>query len=408
MKKKKGLWITLGVIAALVILIFAVSNSMQSKDSGNAKFVQSGQLEMNEVRTTILTSGRIQPVEQTSVSSQVSGKVAKVLVKKGDNVKKGDVLVSLDKSSLENQIAMQELRLKAAEINLQKIESTKKNATGVTSEADRLLYEDAKKTYEQKKELFQSGAVSKSELDGAKTSMDRAYMAYKASSSNANSNFDSLAQTLDIEMSTLTLDDLKDQLEKADIKAEKAGVITELNVKENDYIQATVPFGMIEDTTKLKMVVNINEFDIKDIQKGQRVTIIAEGNNREYEGKISDIAPKAELRMAGQSYETVVEVTIAITNPEDLKINFSANAEIHVSEPKTVLTVSYDALGMRDGQNVVFRINKDNKVQMIPITLGMQGDIYVEIISEELKEGDAIVLNPGETLEDGDLVKEGL
>lgn len=408
MKKKKGLWITLIVLAALALMIFAVVNSMNKGQSQNAVYVKSGKAALNELKSTILTSGRIQPVSKSIIASEISGKIDAVHVKVGDSVKKGQVLAVIDASDIENRIAMQELKIKSAELNLKKIQSNKQLAGQSSFEADRINYEDAKKAYEQKKILFESGAISKADLDGAKSLVDKARAAYTASSGSSKSNYDSALQALDIEVNTLSLDELKKQLSQTEIRAEKDGVVTELRIKENDFVQATVAFGLIEDTQNLEMMVNINEFDIRDIQKGQRVVITAEGNNQEYEGEVTDIAPKAELRAAGQSYETVVAVTVSIKEPKDLKINFSANAEIRISEPKKVMTLSYDALTLRDGQNVIFKIGEDKKVKMVPVTLGIKGDIYVEVLGEDLKEGDKVVLNPGEKLKDGDQVKEGL
>lgn len=166
---------------------------------------------------------------------------------------------------------------------------------------------------------------------------------------------------------------------------------------------AAAPLFIIEDTDSLEIEVGIGEYDISEIQLGQKVKVTGEAfKGKEIDGTVSFIAPSATIVPTGTGKETQVTVKIDIPNADNyLKPGFTANVAINTAHKKEALVLPYETVyEKKDGTKVVFKV-EDNKLKEVPISIGIQGDLKQEVISSDIKLGDKIVTNPTEKLHDG-------
>ena len=184
------------------------------------------------------------------------------------------------------------------------------------------------------------------------------------------------------------------------------GTVTRVNTKVGRFADETEddkPMFVIENVDNLQMKVMVSENDIAKIVVGQKVDITADILNGEsVQGEVIRISPTGELK-DGTTSERVIPVYVSVTEKnEKLIAGITAKATIHIAKAEQALTVPYEAVGeLEDGSTVVYVVNADNTIHIVPVELGLETDLYVEIKGGELKEGQTIVMNPSLTLTEG-------
>lgn len=344
--KRKKTVIILSVIILLAVVI-AVMIPVISNDPPLS--VTTGTAEKMDIEESVALKGTIDGSESADVVSALNYEIISILVEEGDRVRKGQILAKLDGETLQNDYN------KA----LQTLESSKFK-------------------YDASKLLFEEGAISKEEYLRAETAYEN---------------------------DKITLNSFK-IAEKTRIKSPIDGTVTRVNVNLGRYASDTenkAPMFVIEDLDNLKMNVRVSEYDISKIKLGQKVKITAEVLGKEsVMGTVSKISPTGESKDAA-SKEMVIPVQIDVEKGNtQLIAGVSAKAEILIQKKNDALTIPIDSI-LEDpdtGEFSVFKLNK-NSIKKVPVTLGIEGDFHVEILTGDLSAKDQVVLNPNFDLKDG-------
>ena len=302
-------------------------------------------------------------------------------MKEGDHVTAGQLLAVLDSSDIS-----QELSLKRGNVSLLQKQQAE------TLEDRQVEYDNAKKEYDDIKALFDIGAASQKELDDAKQKLDNIPSADGKAALSAAEH-----QEVSIQSSTLA---------DCQIRSKIDGTVTRVNTKVGRFADETEddkPMFVIENIENLQMKVLVGENDIGKISIGQKADITTDSMGKEsVAGEVVRISPTGELK-EGSASERVIPVYININEKNDKLIaGVTARATIHIAEASQALTVPFEAIGeLEDGSNVVYVVNEDNTIHIVPVELGLETDLYTEIISDELTEGQTIVLSPSLSLAEG-------
>ena len=200
----------------------------------------------------------------------------------------------------------------------------------------------------------------------------------------------------------IELQKLKKQLNEAEITAPISGTVTAVNVEVGD--KASGVLFVIENADALKINTAIKEYDLMSVQNGMKAIISADAiPNEKYNGKVSFIAPAAKKAADGSTksgsssveFESEIDVTDTKT---DLRIGMNAKVNIIVEEKKGALAVPYDAVITDvDGTSYIYVAQQDgNKytAKKVIVTIGMETDFLLEVISDELQEGDIVITSP--------------
>ena len=200
----------------------------------------------------------------------------------------------------------------------------------------------------------------------------------------------------------IELQKLKKQLNEAEITAPISGTVTAVNVEVGD--KASGVLFVIENADALKINTAIKEYDLMSVQNGMKAIISADAiPNEKYNGKVSFIAPAAKKAADGSTksgsssveFESEIDVTDTKT---DLRIGMNAKVNIIVEEKKGALAVPYDAVITDvDGTSYIYVEQQDgNKytAKKVIVTIGMETDFLLEVISDELQEGDIVITSP--------------
>ncbi len=385
-KKKKII-----LVAAIAVAVTVGVKLALGSGEPEGEMVSTALAEKQDLEETLRLKAVLEGTESTEVVSRLHYEVKELLVKEGDRVKKGQLLAVLDSTDLSKEIALKKGGLTL--LQKQQMETLR----------DRQIeYDNAKKAYDDTKALFDIGAASQSELDDAKQKLDaipaengKAVLSAVEQQTLANTN-----QEISIQASTL---------EDCQIRSMIDGTVTRVNTKVGRFADETEndkPMFVIENVDNLQMKVMVSENDIAKISVGQKVDITAEIlNGGSVAGEVIRISPTGELK-DGTTSERVIPVYISVKEKNDKLIaGITAKATIHIAEAKQALTVPYEAVGeLEDGSTVVYVVNEDNTIHIVPVELGLETDLYVEIKGGELKEGQIIVLNPSPALTEGTAV----
>ncbi len=200
----------------------------------------------------------------------------------------------------------------------------------------------------------------------------------------------------------IELQKLKKQLSEAEITAPISGTVTAVNVEVGD--KASGVLFVIENADSLKINTSIKEYDLMSVQNGMKAIISADAiPNEKYNGKVSFIAPAAKKAADGTTksgsstveFESEIDVTDAKT---DLRIGMNAKVNIIVEEKQGALAVPYDAvLTDVDGTSYIYIAQQNGDkytAKKVIVTIGMETDFLLEVISDEIKEGDIVITSP--------------
>lgn len=406
MKGKSVLWVLL-VVAAVIAAIGLVIWRTTHMEEG--ALVYTDQVVASEAESYVYASGKVVAAEDRNVYAQVPGLIKTVAVSLGQQVQEGDVLATLDSEDLEQRIAAARIQLSIAQENLNQTQNAGRLNYDLPLKTAQAAYEDAVKLVEDQQVLFDAGAISQSELDQAKRQLERVEIE-KLSAERGYSGYGQGSvlriQNLSVSSARLALEELQAQKDKLHIKSPADGVVYAINAHEGELATQTMPLFSVASSDQLKVTATISEYDIASVEVGQSVLIRSDGFTETYQGMVSYISDVAENVISGQSAETVVGIEVAFQDQETkFRPNYSASMEILTAKKTEALMVPYEAV-YTDAQGVrrIFVIEEGTARERV-VTLGIEGDLNVEVLGEGLSEGDIIILNPTETLKDGDPVK---
>ena len=222
------------------------------------------------------------------------------------------------------------------------------------------------------------------------------------------------------------IEQYEEQLENCTVTSPISGIVTAINIEVGDNYSGSA-IATIEDISSYKITTEIDEYDIVNIEAGQKVVIKTNGTgDMELEGTVETVAPRA-TSAAGNSSDVTYTVTITVDTPcDDLKLDMTAKLSIVLESKENVLTVPYNAVQEdEDGNYYVEVVSESNmpvgevpqmlsgmpghggnrgendgmngaasKLQTtrIYITKGIESDYYIEVISDEITEGMQVVV----------------
>ncbi len=365
-RKKKILKITIPIILILVVGIFVLPSFFNKSEE--VKKYSVFNLTKNDLSEKVSASGKIESKESSNISASTEGRIKKVYVVLGQQVKKGQLLAEMEDSNIQNEIRK---TLAASSIDLQNAAMNKNNKA---------------RDLESAKYLYSLGEISQEELRKAQSDYDAAAMEYSQKSAGSDVSY------------------LRKQLNDTKLVSPIDGTVTFMNAKAGT--QSSGVMFVVEKTKDLALNASVSEYDINKIVSGQKAVVKSEmTGEEEFAGTVSLIAPAAtKQQVTGQqdassaNDKTQFKVMVAIQGKHDnLKIGSNARVNIITSERGAVLAVPSESLAMdKKGYAVFEAIKKGDtyKAKKIRVTTGMETDLMTEISGSGLREGMKLVSSP--------------
>lgn len=426
-KKTIGI-ISLAAVIVLIGVVYTVKNS-----GPKPKQVTIEKALSRTITETSVATGNLEAKYRSNISLDSSQKVLKIYVQEGQLVKKGDLLLELDSSDYKIKLDKELINLENAKLILNQMLETGAAAEKSVSENSfsqakynleiaQRKYDDFKKKYDQSEVLFNSEAIPKSQLDEAKRNLDDAATGVKSAEdalknaenslkdTNNSSENKIINQRNQITLIQKDIDDYKKRIEDSKIISNIDGKVIKIGAKENQFPVKGDEI-VVDDVSQYKTVVNLKQYDALKVQKGQKANINIKGSKASYKGTVTEIGEFAEAKTTsgGGDDEYKVKVSVVLDDPkEEVKAGYEADVQFIFQEKDNCIAIGFDGIkeDKATGEKYVFVMDASNKISKRYIKTGIESEYYLEI-TEGLEENESYVLNPPESLVEGDLVVQG-
>jgi HlyD family secretion protein len=331
------------------------------------------------------------------VKSKASGIVKQVFVHYSDWVKKGQVLVELDKENLQALVREARAALMAAEASEEAALATfEKNK--VEAEGPDLPY--LKSSMLRGRQLKSQGLIAQAVLEESEKSFQLALNKQMTAIRNvAVSKADIARAKAQVAQAQATLDRVDEDLRNSTIVSPMDGIVLSREVEVGDAVSSILVLGSqatkvltLGDVSDVYVLGKVDEADIGKVYLGQPARIVVESfKDKKFTGKVTKISPLG----VEKDNVTTFEVRASIHNPGgELRANMSANAEIILEEKKNVLLVPESAIiydKQRKASIEVPDTTNEKGRRQVAATLGISNGVKTELVSG-LKEGDKVIL----------------
>jgi len=401
---RRWIWYT---CAAVLILLILYSYMRQTPLK-----VQATTVERGPIRSLVSTNGKVEPIQNQNFESHspIATTVKRILVKEGDHVRKGQLLLQLDDDDIRAQAARALAQVKSAQADQAALRNSGTQEEVLTLQSQmvkaRSALDVAQRNLESLRRLQQQGAASPGEVRQAEDTLQRAQADFSLLEQKQKERY-SQPEAARIEAQTsgaqAAYDAAEDALRKSSVRAPFDGIVYSLPVKSGAFVQNGDLLLQEADLTKVLVRAFVDEPDIGRLQVGQKVEIAWDAlPGRIWTGKVNTIPASVKPHLN----RNVGETTCLIDN-QDLRLLPNVNVEVTiiVAEDTNVLTLQRDALRIDESKPYVFRI-VDNRLKRQDVTFSLQNLTRVEITSG-LSEGDRVALPAEESkpLVDGATVK---
>lgn len=293
--KKSKIITMLATVAVCVVGGYIFLGASPKKQTG----VETTKVARGTIANMVTATGTVEPITQVEVGTQVSGIISKIYVDYNSEVKKGQLIAELEKTLLEA-----DLKSKQADLASSKTE-----------------YEYQMKNYSRTKTLHEKRLISDTEDESVTYQYEKAQSVYEKNQAD--------------------LVKVRTNLNYAMIYSPIDGVVLSRAVEEGQTVAASFStptlFTIANDLTKMRVIADVDEADIGQVENGQRVSFSVDAYpNDVFEGEVTQVRLEATITSNVVTYEVVINAP----NPElKLKPGLTANITIYTLERENILTV---------------------------------------------------------------------
>ena len=352
MRKKKKIIIASMIAVFLIAGIVLIQNKKQSKKIDNKYF--SYEVGTNTFESYIEADGSVKSDNTKKIYVQQSLQVDKVLVKLGDYVKKGQVLLTFNSSDRDEVIR----NIAKESANLSQLE----------------------RNYNSYKKLYAAGGAARIDYQTIETSIQQSRIAI----AQYRANLDKMP---------------------IDIISPVDGTITALTADENYRVNTQVNLLEIEDLTNVYVSTQVPEYSIKNLAVGQKAEVTLKSSDKKYQGTVTEVSTVSSDSSTDTAAYVDVKVKVDATQLDKNFIpGFKASVKIITSSKQNVLSIPRTSIGEDEqGNKYVWKI-VNGTVKKIIIKVGESNQDLIEILSGIAK-GDKILEIMSTTLKDGQKLK---
>jgi HlyD family secretion protein len=362
------------------------------------------------IRSLVSTNGKVEPLRNFEAHAPIATTVKRLLVKEGDRVKRGQLLVQLDDADIRAKAASAQAQIRAAQADQSALKTGGTQEEVITLNSQLIKARSARETAQHNVEalrrLQQQGAASAGEVRQAEDTLQRAEADLNLLEQKQKERY-SPPEVARIEALSTEAEaayaSAEDSLHKSTVLAPFDGVVYSVPVKEGAFVQGGELLLQEANLSNVLVRAFVDEPDVGRLQVGQKVEITWDAvPGRVWNGSVNTVPATVKLR----GNRNVGETTCLIDN-NDLRLlpNINVGVTIVTAQHNDVLTLQRDALRMDDSRPYVYRI-EGNRLHQQTVSFSLQNLTRVEITSG-LSDGDRVALPADEQkpLVDGAKIK---
>lgn len=464
-KKNKNtlIYVLAGVTLLLIVLAIVLA---KNKPKGEAVSFET--VEKRSIRESVTASGKIFPVTEIKISSDVSGEIVELFVEEGDSVRNGQVLARIDPDAYQSQVERGNAALNSAKAQLANSRSQVDNMKAQKDQINAQLI-NAREIHRRNEDLRKEKVISAQEFDASQTNLRSLEANLRAAEAGIRAAEQSAeAAAYSVKSAEATLRELQTGLRRTTVYAPADGIVSLLNVEKGERVLGTIQMTgtemmRIANLNSMEVRVEVSENDVPRVSLGDPVDIEVDAYlDRTFKGTVRQIANSASnlTGVTGAMSLTTDQVTnfvvtiditpssyadiISPKKPFPFRPGMSASVEITTNVLNDVVSVPIQAVTTReieeeeeeeeknkedaepkeasrtstrleggigdDGvREVVFLFGDDGNAKMVEVKTGIQDDMYIQIL-EGLTVGQKVITGPyaavSRKLKDGLIVIE--
>lgn len=347
---KKNIIIIIAALAVIALIGFTLAKNKKKINEAN-KVVDRSSVAVPvftiKVQEAVISGqfslpAKVEPVNEADIAINSSGKLKHLNIDLGSQVKKGQVIGSIDNS--------------LKQLNLQ---------------STQLLVDKYERDFNNYKELYKGKAASENDYTNAKYNYE-----------NAKTQ---AAQ-------------IKQQIEDGNLVAPVSGTIVKKNVEEGEFVNVGSVVASVVDISKLKANVLVSEKDIYRLSPNMPVTILCDiYPGKTFKGNVRYISPKGD-----ESHNYQVEVTVENNNSAQLKAGTFVRVKFDVKNNNKALQIPKNAL-VEGLKNPYVYVANGNKAEVRKLVLGRESGENIEVLNG-LAAGEEVIISGQINLTEGSMI----
>ncbi|HIY53272.1 MAG TPA: efflux RND transporter periplasmic adaptor subunit [Candidatus Agathobaculum merdavium] len=327
-------------------------------------------------------TGKVTAVNEVQVFPLLAGQVLTLSVSEGDKVAAGQVLFTVDTSTVTSTLGA-----------LQQSYNSTKAATDGTIASAQIGVEQAQLALDNTKALFAIGAAAEQDVTRAEQALEQAKMGLQQAQAQQSA---SLAQI------QASMDQITTQAALGTVKAPCAGTVTAVNVVRGGMASSAQPGVVIAENGKIEVMASVAEDVYANLNEGDNAgVLISVWSDEQMDGKIG------ALPAAANAQTSLYDIPVTLPSDATPAIGSFATVTFYTARRDAALSVPTEAILTGSGdERYVFVIDEasGNTVVRTPVKTGLVSKSDTEIVSG-LAEGDRVVVKGQSYLTDGSLVR---
>lgn len=389
---KQAIYGGLGLLAVALVSV-GLSRLKPAAPTVERAVVWPAKVERGPMVRQVRGLGTLTPEDIRWIPATTQGRVERIILRPGTQVKSGDVILELTNPQLEQQLQDAQLKLGAAEAGLANTKVQLDNdllqqrATSANVEAD---FNKAKMQAQMNEALAKDQLVSdlvlkQSQVDatslGVRNQISKDQLATKASSMKAQMD---VQQSL-VDQARAFLRLTQQQRDELKVRAGLDGMLQLVPVEVGQQVAPGTNLARVANPSRLKAEIKIAETQAKDIQLGQKAEV--DTRNGIVEGRVARIDPSV------QNGTRTVDVTLTGELPKGAVPDLSVDGTIELERLNDVLFMGRPAFGQDQSVVGLFKIAEDGvNAERVQVKLGRSSVNTIEVLSG-LKVGDQVILS---------------
>lgn len=402
----------------IVLLVGLLAVLAVGEDRGSVVEVRVEEVRPRDLVARVSATGHIEPKRAVDISADISGRVVRLPVEEGEDVREGDLLLVIDPTQYE--AAVQQARASLSEARAREAQA---RAAFVQTDRDAQRLEALRERTQ--------GLVTDQEVELARTEAETRRALLDAAEHG-------------VEQAEAALEQARDRLEKTIIRAPMSGRVTRLNVERGETaVVGTIGtpgtlLMTISDLSVMEAVIEVDETDIPEIAHGDSAVVEIDAfPNRRFSGRVtkignSSIRPRESRAMTGASgSEQAIDFEVRVTlddPPDGVRPDLSATADVVTAVRPAALAIPITALTLVEAETLeevpsevlpegarprprreiegVYVI-EEGLARFRPVRIGIAGEGHFEVL-DGLDEGERVVSGTYQAireLEDGSRVR---
>jgi len=441
-------------VGAAVVVTGLMIWRNKTKPQGEKVAVE--EVEKRTILEKVSASGKVFPVTEVQISSDVSGEVVELYVEEGDSVVIGQILARIDPDAYQSQVERG-----VASVNMSKSQAANAYSSVETLKAQReqvvAQLTNAREIHRRNEKLHKDGVISDADFETSLANLQALEANLRSAEASIRASEQAAkAAEYSVKSAEAGLKELQTSLKRTTLYAPMGGIVSKLNVEKGERVvgnalMAGTEVVRIANLYKMEVQVEVSENDIPRVSLGDPVEIEVDAYiGRKFTGKVTQIANSANTTgssISGVSLTSdqvtnfVVKIDIdpasykdliSPSNPYPFRPGMSASVDINTNTLENVLSIPIQAVTTREKKEVegggekpskakkvreeeqegeedaprlvdedellevVFVVGSDT-VKVVPVKTGIQDDTYIEIVSG-LQEGDQVATEPYEAI----------